>query len=44
MGGACGTDGRDVKYTQYFGRKIWREETTRKTGVDEEILEWILDK
>jgi hypothetical protein len=31
MGGACSKHGRYEKFMQSFGRKIWREETTRKT-------------
>jgi len=31
MGGECGTHGIDGKCIQNFGRKPWREETTRKT-------------
>jgi hypothetical protein len=27
----CSTHGRDEKYVQNFGRKTWKEETTRKT-------------
>jgi hypothetical protein len=30
MGGACSSHGRDEKCIQHFGRKTWREETTRK--------------
>jgi len=33
MGEACNTHGRDEKCRQYFGWKVWRKETTRKTWV-----------
>jgi len=31
MGGAHSMHGRDEKCIQYFGWKIWSEETTQKT-------------
>jgi hypothetical protein len=45
MGKAYSTYGRDEKCLQNFGQKTSREEITRKTGVDwNVILEGILEK
>jgi len=34
MDRTCSTDGRDEKFMQCFGCKIWREETTRRRCED----------
>jgi len=45
MGGTRSARGRDEKCVEYFSRKIWKNVTIRKKGVDVKIiLERILRK